>query len=181
MLNAQLEGEILFDMTYESSRDLDVGERTALPLDETDRALIRLLRQESRISVVELARRIGVARNTVQLRLRRMTDRGVITGYGPDVERRAAGYQVLAFVTLTIAQGAHRPTVEALGRIGQVLEIHTVTGQGDLLLKVVAETNDALHGIVQRIAAIDEVERTETQLALETSAYRTVADLVAGL
>ena len=130
------------------------------------------------MSIVELAKRAGVARNTVQLRLKRLTDREVITGFGPDVERRAAGYQVLAFVTLTIAQGAHEPTVVELAKIGEVLEIHTVTGQGDLLLKVIAETNDALHEIVQRIAAIASVDRTETQLALETPIYRTVADLI---
>lgn len=150
------------------------------PLDDTDRVLIGLLRRQPRISVVELSRRAAVARNTVQLRLRRMTDRGVITGFGPDVERRAAGYQVLAFVTLTISQGAHRETVAALSGIGEVLEIHTVTGQGDLLLKVIAETNDALHQIVQRVASIPQVQRTETQLALETPIYRTVADLISG-
>ncbi len=147
-------------------------------LDNTDQALIRLMRGQPRMSVVELARRAGVARNTVQMRLARLNDRGVITGFGPDVERRAAGYQVLAFVTLTIAQGAHEETVDALRPIGEVLEIHTVTGQGDLLLKVIAETNDALHEIVQRIAAIAQVDRTETQLALETPVYRTVADLI---
>lgn len=148
-------------------------------LDRTDRVLIRLLRQRPRASAVELAKRAGIARNTLQLRLQRLTDRGVITGFGPDIERRAAGYQVLAYVTLTIAQGAHDETVAELREISQVLEIHTVTGQGDLLLKVVAETNDALHAIVQRIASIPQVRRTETQLALETSVYRTVADLIA--
>lgn len=147
-------------------------------LDETDQTLIRLLRGQPRMSVVELARRAGVARNTVQMRLKRLSDRSVITGFGPDVERRAAGYQVLAFVTLTIAQGAHEETVHELSQIGEVLEIHTVTGQGDLLLKVIAETNDALHEIVQRVAAIPQVGRTETQLALETPIYRTVADLI---
>ena len=55
-----------------------------------------------------------------------------------------------------------------------------MTGQGDLLLKVIAETNDALHEIVQRIASIPQVERTETQLALESPVYRTVADLISG-
>ncbi|MGI9596987.1 MAG: Lrp/AsnC family transcriptional regulator [Acidimicrobiales bacterium] len=149
------------------------------PLDNTDRALIRLLRRQPRTSVVELSRRVGVARNTVQLRLKRMTERNILTGFGPDIERRAAGYQVLAFVTLTIAQGAHELTVDALAEIDEVLEIHTITGQGDLLLKVIAATNDHLHKIVQDIAAIAEVERTETQLALDTPIYRTVADLIA--
>lgn len=161
-----------------SSRGRELS-RMPAALDHTDRTLIRLLRERPRSTVVDLARRAGVARNTVQLRLKRLTDRGVITGYGPDVERRAAGYQVLAFVTLTIAQGAHSRTVGALSEIAEVLEIHTITGQGDLLLKVVAETNDSLHLIIQRVADIDEVQRTETQLALETPLYRSVADLIA--
>ena len=156
-------------------------ELSALPsaLDDTDRALIRLLRQHPRISVAELARRAGIARNTVQLRLQRLAERAIVTGYGPDVERRAAGYQVLAFVTLTISQGAHDRTVADLSGIPEVLEIHTITGQGDLLLKVVAGTNDHLHRVVQHIASIDHVRRTETQLALDTPLYRTVADLIA--
>lgn len=149
-------------------------------LDEVDNALIRLLRLHPGISTVELAKGIGIARNTAQLRLKRLRANGVITGFGPDVERRAAGFQVLAFVTLTIAQGAHEETVNALKGYGHVLEIHTITGQGDLLLKVIAETNDSLHHMIQEIAAIPQIERTETQLALETTVDRTVADLIAG-
>ncbi len=148
------------------------------PLDSADQILIGLMRRHPRISTIELSRRAGMARNTVTMRLNRLTDRGVIVGHGPDIDRRAAGYQVLAFVTLTIAQGAHEETVDALRPIGNVLEIHTVTGQGDLLLKVIAETNDTLHRIVQKIASIESVNRTETQLALETSTYRTAADLI---
>ncbi|MEM7275286.1 MAG: Lrp/AsnC family transcriptional regulator [Actinomycetota bacterium] len=149
------------------------------PLDALDRTLIGLLRTKPRISGVELARRAGVARNTVQLRLARLVERRVITGYGPDVAGRRAGYQVLAFVILTIAQGQHGPTVDALRAIDEVLEIHTVTGDGDLLLRVVARTNDDLHRIVQRIASIDQVMRTDTRLSLDTSLNRTVADLIA--
>ncbi len=148
-------------------------------LDEVDQALIRHLRRSPGIAKVELARRVGVARNTVQMRMARLVDRGVITGHGPDVDRHGAGYPVLALVTLTIAQGAHDPTVAAISDIVEVLEIHTVTGRGDLLVKVVAETNDHLHLLVQRIAAIADVERTETQLALKTPLKRTVADLIA--
>lgn len=150
----------------------------ARELDASDRALIRLLRTNPGISGAELARRTGMARNTVQMRLKRLTTETAITGYGPDVSRAAAGLQVLAFVTLTIAQGEHDRTVAALSPIPEILEIHTVTGGGDLLLKVVARTNDDLHQIVQRIATIEQVERTDTQLSLESSLYRTVADLI---
>lgn len=153
----------------------------ARELDDSDRSLIRLLRISPGISNAELARRTGMARNTVQMRLKRLTAEGAVTGYGPDVSRTAAGLQVLAFVTLTIAQGEHDRTVASLTPIPEILEIHTVTGGGDLLLKVVARTNDDLHQIVQRIAGIEQVERTDTQLSLESSLERTVADLIVSI
>jgi len=150
-------------------------------LDDSDRELIRLLRTNPGISGAELARRTGMARNTVQLRLKRLHAEDAITGYGPDVSPAAAGLTVLAFVSLTIAQGEHDRTVAALTPIPEILEIHTVTGDGDLLLKVVARTNDDLHRVVQRIAGIEQVLRTDTRLSLETSLSRTVADLLVTL
>ena len=100
-------------------------------------------------------------------------------GYGPDIEPRSAGFGVCAFTTLTIAQGAHEATLRALSEVDEVLEIHTVTGRGDLLVRIVAATNDNLHQTLQRIAAIDSVRRTETLLALHTALVRNVADLLA--
>ena len=150
-----------------------------MPLDGIDRTLIGVLRHKPRSSVSEMARLTGLARATVHDRIRRLEARRVIVGYGPDIEPRSAGFGVCAFSTLTIAQGAHESTVRALSAIDEILEIHTVTGRGDLLVKIVATTNDDLHGTLQRIAAIDAVRRTETLLALHTGLLRNVADLVA--
>ena len=150
-----------------------------MPLDDVDRRLIGVLRRRPRSSVSETARLVGLARGTVHDRIRRLEDRGVIVGYGPDVDPRSAGFGVCAFTTLTIAQGAHDATLEALAGIDEVLEVQTVTGRGDLLVRLVAATNDDLHEILQRIAAIDAVRRTETLLALHTALTRSVADLVA--
>ena len=150
-----------------------------MPLDDIDCRLIGVLRRRPRSSVSEMARLTGLARGTVHDRIRRLESRRVILGYGPDIEPRAAGFGVCAFTTLTIAQGAHESTVRALSGIDGILEIHTVTGRGDLLVKIVATTNDDLHETLQRIAAIDAVRRTETLLALHTGLLRNVADLVA--
>ena len=150
-----------------------------IPPDDIDRRLIGVLRHQPRSSTAEMARLTGLARGTVHDRIRRLEARKVIVGYGPDIDQRAAGFGVCAFVTLVIAQGAHDATVSALSEVDEVLEIHTVTGRGDLLVRVVAPTNDDLHEILQRIAAIDEVRRTETLLALHTSLTRSIADLVA--
>ena len=75
-------------------------------VDRLDAALIELLAAKPRVGVLEASRRLRVARGTVQARLERLQERGVITGYGPDVDPAALGYEVTAFVTLEIARRA---------------------------------------------------------------------------
>src|SRR5258708_36309772 len=85
-------------------------------IDELDGGLIELLTNEPRVGVLEASRRLGVARGTVQARLDRLHTRGVITGYGPDIDPAALGYSVMAFVTLEISQiGGHDPVAPRLG------------------------------------------------------------------
>ena len=74
-------------------------------IDQLDARLLLTLRAYPRVGVVEVARRLGVARGTVQARMDKLAARGVITGYGPDVEPARMGYPVLAFVSLEIVQG----------------------------------------------------------------------------
>ncbi len=149
-------------------------------LDTTDLRLIAELRRRPRATAVELAEAVGISRGTVGVRLGRLERDGVITGYGPDIDASAAGLAVLAFCTLEIQQGSHAPTVEALGRVPQILEIHTVTGTGDLLCRIVARSNDHLHDVLQQVASLPTVRRSQTQLALSTSLQRSIADLLAG-
>jgi DNA-binding Lrp family transcriptional regulator len=73
-------------------------------VDRLDAALIELLSAEPRVGALEASRRLRVARGTVQARLERLRERGVITGYGPDVDPAALGYEVTAFITLEIRQ-----------------------------------------------------------------------------
>ena len=103
----------------------------------------------------------------------------MIIGYGPDIDPAAAGLGVLAFTTLAISQGSHNRVVAHLRTIPEILEIHTVTGSGDLLVRIVARSNDHLHLILQRVVSSPDVNRTETQLALSSTVLRTTADLVA--
>ena len=148
-------------------------------LDALDRRLIGRLRSAPHSTVSELARVLECARGTVLTRLRRLEDRRVIVGYGPDIDPAAAGLGVLAFTTLAISQGSHNRVVAHLRTIPEILEIHTVTGSGDLLVRIVARSNDHLHVILQRVVSSSDVSRTETQLALSSTVLRTTADLVA--
>ena len=142
-------------------------------IDGLDARLLRALADSPRSGVMELARQLQVARGTVQARLDKLRQRGVITGFGPDIDLHRLGYEVLAFLTLEIAQGALESVVEHLETIPEVLEIHTTTGPGDLLCRVVAPTNADLQPLIARMLASGGVVRTTTQIALtEQLAYR---------
>jgi len=129
--------------------------------------------------VLEASRRLGVARGTVQARLDRMQARGVITGFGPDIDPAALGYGVTAFVTLEIRQaGGHDPVAYGLTVIPEVLEVHTITGTGDMLCRVVAKTNADLQRVIDVIVDVAGVVRASTVIALATPLPYRVLPLV---
>lgn len=128
---------------------------------------------------MELARQLGVARGTVQARLEKLQRRGVITGFSPDIDLRAMGYDVLAFVTLEIAQGRLVDVVENLAGIPEVLEVHATTGPGDLHARVVAHTNAHLQHVIGQILDVHGINRTTTQIALTDQLPYRVLPLVA--
>jgi len=119
-----------------------------------------------------------VARGTALSRLRRLEDEGIIRGYGPDLDGAQIGYAVTSFTTLEIFQNTLAATLSQLEEIPEVMEVHTVTGTGDLLCRVVAQSNDHLHEVIQRIVAIPEVARSSSDLCLTTALRRDLADLI---
>jgi DNA-binding Lrp family transcriptional regulator len=143
-------------------------------IDDLDRRLISLLAEEPRIGVLECARRLEVARGTAQARLDKLTARGIIRGYGPDVSPAALGYGVMAFVTLEIRQSrGHDPVAAHLRTIPEVLEVHTITGGGDLLCRIVARSNTDLQRVIDQVVSYDEIVRASTIIALaEQIPYR---------
>ena len=148
-------------------------------VDDLDAGLIGLLTAEPRIGVLEASRRLGVARGTVQARLDRMGERGVITGYGPDIDPAALGYGVTAFITLEIRQArGHDPVAAGLAAIPEILEVHTITGTGDMLCRVVARTNADLQRVVDAIVEVNGVVRTATVIALDAPVRYRVLPLV---
>jgi len=148
-------------------------------MDGLDARLVDLLAAEPRVGVLEASRRLGVARGTVQARLDRLRSQGVITGYGPDVDPAALGYRVTAFVTLEIRQaGGHDPVADRLALIAEVLEAHTITGQGDMLCRVVARDNADLQRVIDLIVDVPGVVRTSTVIALAAPINYRVLPLV---
>lgn len=137
-----------------------------MTIDELDAKIILLMEREPRIGLLEVSRRLGVARGTVQSRLAKLTERGVVTGFGPQVDPARMGFPVLAFVFLEIAQGRLPEAVELLERMPEVIEAHGTTGPLDLLCRVVARDNEDLQEILNRILANPAIRRTTSYIAM---------------
>jgi DNA-binding Lrp family transcriptional regulator len=144
-------------------------------LDVLDARIVELLDAEPRIGVLEMSRRLVVARGTVQARLDKLIARGAIKGFGPEVLPEAIGYGVMSFVTLEISQRYGHPAVTAhLADIPEVLEAHTITGSGDLMCRIVARSNADLQRVIDEIVTYEGILRASTIIALaEQIPYRT--------
>lgn len=119
--------------------------------------------------------------SAVLTRFLRLQERGIVTGFAPHVDPAALGYDVCAFVTLHITQGRLDSVAEHLATIAEVVEVHSITGDGDLWARVVARSNAHLEQVVQGIIGTPGVERTRTEIALTERVPHRVLPLVRGL
>ena len=145
-------------------------------IDHLDARLITLLTEQPQIGVLGASRELGVARGTVQARLDRLIERGVISSLAPTVSAAALGYPVMAFCNLQIQQRKGRQAVvDHLRGIPEVLEVHTITGGGDLLARVVGCDNADLQRVIDQIVETGLVVHASTTIALaELIALRTL-------
>lgn len=137
-----------------------------MPLDALDVDLLRVLRDNPRIPVVELARSLGVARGTAQARLDRLERSGIITGFGPDVDLVAAGFPVQAFVSLEIAQGALDDVAAELAALPAVLEAYATTGSSDVLCRLAASSHEDLQATLLELARTPTIARSTSLVVL---------------
>jgi DNA-binding Lrp family transcriptional regulator len=135
-------------------------------MDALDARLIATFAAEPRLGVLEASRRLGVARGTVQARLEKLRARGVITGFGPELDTARMGYPVSAFVALEIVQGRLEEAVEALRVVPEVLEVHGVTGDRDLMCRVVARDNGHLQEVINGMVHEGSVRRSTSAIAM---------------
>lgn len=140
-----------------------------MELDETDRAILRILQADARTPFSEVARRIDMSSATVHDRVSRMEDANVIEGYHAAVDSTAVGYAVSAFIGLRVEQGREEHALDRLRNVEEVREIHLTTGNWDVLLRVVAADIDSLRELMfDRIAEIDGFSRSQTMIILGT-------------
>jgi DNA-binding Lrp family transcriptional regulator len=147
-------------------------------IDQLDVKVIEALRDDPRVGLLEIARRVGVARGTVQARLRKLEERGVITGYGPEVEPARMGYPIAAFVFVELNQGRLAEAAEAARACPEVLEVDAVSGDQDLICRVVARDTEHLQEIVNGLVASEAIQRCTSHIVLSRQVSPRTAPLL---
>lgn len=135
-------------------------------LDGTDTRLLSALAQDPRKTVVALAQKLGLSRNTVQARMAQLEKRHVFLSFERRINPAALGYPLMAFISVHVQQQRLTQLAKELAAIPEILEGYGLTGSADLLLRVVALDAEDLFRINGKILACAGVDRTDTALAM---------------
>jgi DNA-binding Lrp family transcriptional regulator len=140
-------------------------------VDDLDRQLIALLRNDARASVAALAKALNVARGTVQNRMARLLARGTIVGYTvrlkPDVEEQ----RIRAFTTVAVEGNQVDAVIRSLRGEPAVASLHSTNGRWDIVAELRADSLEAFDRVLARIRLIEGISQTETSLLLSTFKY----------
>jgi Lrp/AsnC family leucine-responsive transcriptional regulator len=144
---------------------------SAFDPDDFDHAILRHVATDGRIAVTELARRIGLSKSPTQVRLRRLEDLGVITGYRAVLDPIRIGQAHVAFVEVKLSD-TREAALQAFNRavltIPEVEECHMIASRFDYLLKVRTSDIQAYRRVLaERLSALPHVASTSTYVAME--------------
>lgn len=147
--------------------------RTMSNLDRVDLELLALLSEDPRVTVVAIAEKLGLSRNTVQARMSRLERTGVFLSYERAFSTGALGFPLEAFVSVSVRQAELPRITTEIARVPEVIQAHGLSGQIDILVRVACRDARHLFEIDARILGIEGVERTETSLVMgELVPYR---------
>jgi DNA-binding Lrp family transcriptional regulator len=139
-------------------------------IDDLDKSILKILQKDSRISNIELARRVNLSPSATHARVKRLEESGLLKQFVSQVNRQQVGYDLLCFISVSLqlheleqVTGFHK----SIREMPEVLECHHVTGEYDYLLKVVAHNTEDLEDfLVHRLTPISGVARIHTSLVL---------------
>jgi Lrp/AsnC family leucine-responsive transcriptional regulator len=138
-------------------------------LDTIDYKLCELLQTRGRASQLELAQAVNLSQPAVAERIRKLEEQGVIIGYAAQVNAKALGKDITAFIgVFTNHPRYHDGFVKKVTAIEEVQECHRVAGTDSYLLKIRTENTSSLDTLIARIRSIDGCERTQTTIVMAT-------------
>ena len=137
-------------------------------VEDTDREIVRLLARDGRMSYTDLAKTTGLSTSAIHQRVRRLEQRGVITGYTAQVSADAIGLPLMAFISVTpLDPSAPDDAPQRLADLPQIEACHSVAGEESYILKVRVGTPGDLEDLLARIRSAANVA-TRTTVVLST-------------
>ncbi len=135
-------------------------------MDALDARILLAVDDDPDATALALAKRLGIARNTLHARLQRLRTNGAVREFSRRVDPAALGHGLVAFVSVALSQTTGRRAIVALAAFPEVVEMHSTTGEADLLLKIVARDTEDLHRISGELLDVPGVVRTSTVISL---------------
>lgn len=143
-------------------------------IDQLDVEILGRLAGNARIGIAELAAELGVSRNTVQQRIRRLEEAEILIGFRPIINLSAVGMPVQALISLELDQRRLNHVVDGLNALPEVLEVRVQAGREDLLAHVAIASLEALQILTSAIVDIEGVRKTTSTFSVATPIpYRT--------
>lgn len=139
-----------------------------MSMSDTDRQLIALLRDNARMSVTELAQRLRVSRATVQNRIDKLEQSGVIIGYTVRLKPEAEGHRIRAWMNIAVEGNKAQAVLQALRGEPHVYALHSTNGRWDIVTELRADSLEQFDRVLGRIRLIPGIAATETSLLLST-------------
>jgi Lrp/AsnC family leucine-responsive transcriptional regulator len=140
-------------------------------LDRFDSAILTVLAEDGRISVADLARRIGLSKSPTQARLRRLESDGIITGYRALVDPIRLGLDHVAFVEVRLndtREAALAAFNAAVAKVGEIEQVHLIAGNFDYLMKVRTRSMTEYRAVLaEKISRLPHVASTSTYVAMQ--------------
>ncbi|HYD59638.1 MAG TPA: Lrp/AsnC family transcriptional regulator [Noviherbaspirillum sp.] len=137
-------------------------------MNDTDRHLLALLRDDARMSVTELAKKLRVSRATVQNRIAKLEESGVIAGYTVRVKPEAEAHRIRAWMGIAVEGNSAPAVIQALRVEPGVHTLHTTNGRWDIVAELRADNLELFDRLLGRIRRIEGIGNTETSILLST-------------
>lgn len=148
-------------------------ENSIYHLDSIDKKIIYLLMDNSKTSLAQISKHVGISITAVHQRIKKMEQAGIIENSISFLNPKKLGYKVISYIGVFLDQPSHySETIKSLRDINEVIEAHYTTGNYSIFLKVLCKDNDDLMQILSKIQKLKGVTRTETFISLEQGIYR---------
>ena len=147
-------------------------------LDDLDIKILQILQKKGRTKRNQLAEAIGLSIPSVSERLHKMEEKGIIEGYYTKINRKAFGYDIMAYILVMMDSSKHyKNLITHVEKNPNILECHSVLGEGSHLLKAISKNTDALEKLLSEIQAWPGVLGTKTTFVLSSSKETLAIDI----